>query len=198
MARWEDFIEPHDERLIAIFHHKKRRLTTVLGMTEKRSFVFQKRKLTQERFASSKLPISSMEYNIRKLAPWKLALIGIFCMVLIISGGSMAVSYYYLSQSMGSILILAGVLILALAIYFRQMATIIAYIGKERVVLRSRTGVNDIVGFIRIVHSYNDLHKEGFAGGLGPQLAMAKKAGAIILGLLLIYFVLSPLMLLAF
>lgn len=198
MARWEDFIEPHDERLIAIFHHKKRRLTTVLGMTEKRSFVFQKRKMTQERFASSKLPISSMEYSIRKLAPWQLGLIGIFCLILLISGGSMVASYSYLSRTMGGVVILGGLVILALAIYFRQMATIIAYIGKERVVLRSRTGVNDIVGFIRIVHSYNDLHKKGYAGGLGPQLAMAKKAGAVIIGLLLIYFVLSPLMLLAF
>ncbi|MHA1294586.1 MAG: hypothetical protein ACTSQJ_18245 [Promethearchaeota archaeon] len=129
MTGWEDFIEPYDEKIKATFYHKEKRLKTVIGMTENRSFLY-KHKKTEKSFLSSKSPITTIEYYEKKLNP----IFWIISIALLIAFG-------------------IGIIGLIICYYFRKYAIVQTYIGNEYVMLRIRHSVEKIVEFIRIVHS---------------------------------------------
>ena len=73
----EDYFDVTEEQVIASYHHEQKKLTTILGMTEKRAFLWQRKK-SYERFISSKLPITTIEYQQKSIPPIIFILIGLF------------------------------------------------------------------------------------------------------------------------
>ncbi len=199
---WEEFLD-NNEKVVATFHHRKKKLTTVIGMTEKRSFVYQKKKTTRERFLSSKYPITTCEYMFRKLSIIHWIVICIFIVFMLLEAETQfsyfinalalisakdygsndeqsraiqnATEIYSRYIIFGFIFIGAAIVIFLIAFFFRHLAIIRTYIGNEPVVLRSRRAVENIVEFIKIIHAEHPIESEGIAGGIGSTLSVKGK-----------------------
>ena len=175
---WEDYIADN-ERIISTFHHRKKKLTTVIGVTENRSFFYQKRK-TMEVMVSSKWRLGLLNLRTWKPPPILYLITLILFIVGIVAGAigsSTGIPYLW------AILIIP--LMLLIAIYLGTGGTLITYIGTNRII-RTRRNVEQLVEFVRLIHSLEPISKKYHKGASTPQLLSggAGKACMAVLGFL--------------
>ncbi|MHA1294587.1 MAG: hypothetical protein ACTSQJ_18250 [Promethearchaeota archaeon] len=181
MTGWEDFIEPYNEKIIAAFRLKKKNLTTVIGTTNSRSFLWQYFG-RETRFISSSLEISIIEYYEKRIP----IIAYIISIAIIIIGFALGL--------FGLILSFVGFIGLIVCIARNKFSIISTWIGGEHVSLRSRRKIEEIVEFIRLVHSQTGLGRRGITGPRQSKFApeKLKKLAVGLVGVLIIILVLIP------
>lgn len=171
---WDKYLAM-DEKVETSFTHKKKKLYTVLGVTDKRAFLYQKRR-TQEKFVSSKLNIVTIEYNYREIPPAVYAVLFLLVIMGIIA--TTMISY------VGGPILGISLLMLIIAVLLRRLGTISTYIGGTFVLLTSRKKMDEIIEFIRIVHSKQSIHSSGITPG-GSQFN-PKQFGKVLVRLVIL------------
>lgn len=164
---WEDFIADN-EKIISTFHHRKKKLTTVIGVTENRSFFYQKRK-TMEVMVSSKARLGLLNLRTWKPPPILYLITLIFLIVAIVAGAFLPYLF--------ALLIIP--LMLLVAIYLGTGGTLTTFIGTNRII-RTRRNVEQLVEFVRLIHSLDPISNKYHSGPSTPQLLGGKGGKACI------------------
>ncbi|MHA1273475.1 MAG: hypothetical protein ACTSQP_14465 [Promethearchaeota archaeon] len=149
----EDYIDFSKEHVITVFEHSKKRLKTVIGMTNKRSFMWQSYK-RYEKFVSSKLPITTINFEQKAISPIVWVIAGLFLI--------MGISFSIFSIYMAAPLILLAIFIIIIASIFGGRAQITTYIGGTMVYLTERGKFHGLPAFIKEIHQHLDMAKSGF------------------------------------